>query len=186
VTSGSRHNAPVAPNRLQGAFQANLSAQKWRAGITFIPVEGGLIDFAVVIDMGTRLVVGWSLANHTEGSLVEGALRNALAWRWPAAGIIPYSGQGSQYACANFKKLLADQGVECSLRRKGNCWDNALLAGFIDTLRSELVRNARPGLHGYIEVFYNRNQLRSGIGCQAPTEVDHGPVAKPTRVTNRL
>ena len=194
VTTDSNHSAPIAPNRLRKAFQASLSDQKWCADITYIPVEGGFIYLAAVLDIRTRLVVGWSLADPMEASLVEDALRQALAWRRPAPGLIHHSDRGSQYASTDFQELLKAHGIHCSMSRKGECWDNALMESFFGTLKQELVHDARwsglqgarPALHESIEVFYNRTRLHSAIGCLTPIELDSEPAGTLAEVTHKF
>jgi putative transposase len=107
VTTDSNHSAPIAPNRLRNAFRATLSDPKWCADLPLIPVEGGFIILAALLDIPTRLVVDWSLADPMEVSLVGDALRQALAWRRPAPGLIHHSDRGSQYASTGVR------GVRC-------------------------------------------------------------------------
>lgn len=194
VTTDSNHSARIAPNRLQRAFQATLSDQKWCADITFIPVEGGFIYLAAVLDIRTRLVVGWSLADHMEASLVGDALCLALAWRRPAPGLIHHSDRGSQYASTYFQELLKAHGIDCSMSRKGDCWDNALMESFFGTLKQELVhdarwsglKDARPAFNEYIEVFYNRTRFHSAIGYLTPIKADSEPAGGLAEVIHKF
>ena len=193
-TTDSKHAQPIAPNRLRLAFYADRSDLKWCADITRIPVQGGFLYLAAIIDIPTRLVVGWALADHMEASLVEKALLNALAWRRPAAGAMHHSDHGSQYASGDFQKLLKAHGIECSMRRMGDCWDNAMTESFFGTIKQELIHDsrwkgmqeARPALHDYIERFYNRTRLHSGIGYRTPIEMDRELARTASVVINHL
>ena len=152
----------------------------WCADITEIATATGPVYLAVVLDVGTRLVVGWSLATHMRTELVECALTNALAWRRPAAEMIHHSDRGSQYASETYKDLLDAHGLVCSMSGKGNCWDNAAMESFFGTLKQEWAHHhtwrglldARASIHDYIEVFYNRQRLHSTLGYRTPEEVD--------------
>ena len=180
VTTDSKHERPVAPNRLDRRFRQETSDSAWCADITFIPTSGGWIYLAAIIDLGTRLVVGWSLADHMRTSLVESALRNALSWRMPAAEIIHHSDRGSQYASESYQALLATHGIVCSMSRVGDCYDNAVIESFFGTFKQEWahhhrwlgLEDARISVHDYIEVFYNRQRLHSALGYRTPTEAD--------------
>jgi transposase InsO family protein len=171
---------PVAPNHLDRAFQADSSDSAWCADITFIAMASGWVYLAAIIDIGTRLIVGWSMADHMRSSLVEDALRNALAWRSPAAKLMHYSDRGAQYASESYQALLSVNGIDCSMSRAGNCYDNAVIESFFGSFKQEWVHHqrwqrledARAGTHDYIEVFYNRRRLHSSIGYSTLAEAD--------------
>jgi transposase InsO family protein len=133
VTTDSNHSAPIAPNRLRNAFRATLSDPKWCADLPLIPVEGGFITLAALLDIPTRLVVDWSLADPMEVSLVGDALRQALAWRRPAPGLIHHSDRGSQYAST---------GVRC--RRTVPHTSRVFPRRQVPEQCAHLLRNTRP------------------------------------------
>jgi putative transposase len=180
VTTDSRHQRPVAPNRLQRAFQAESSDTVWCADITYVPTAGGWVYLAAIIDLGTRLIVGWSMASHMRTELVENALRNALSWRAPASRLVHHSDRGSQYASESYGRLLARHGIEASMSRAGDCYDNAVIESFFGTYKQEWahhqrwsgLEDARASTHDYIEVFYNRRRLHSTLGYRTPAEAD--------------
>ena len=135
----------------------------------------------MVIDLLSRQVVGWAMADHLRTELVECALRTALGAREPAPKLLHHSDRGSQYASASYREMLARHGIKCSMSRRGNCYDNAVVESFFGTLKQELGRrraldDARRGTcgasHDYIEVFYNRQRLHSSLGYRTPAEVD--------------
>ena len=179
-TTDSRHDLPVAPNTLNRQFHVDAPDQVWAGDITYIRTTTGWSYLAVVLDLLSRLVVGWSIANHLRTGLIEEALRGALAWRLPAEGALHHSDRGCQYASASYRKLLDQHGLHVSMSRTGECYDNAVVESFFGTLKQELVQEAcwhdieeaRAALHEYIEVFYNRQRLHSALGYRTPIEVD--------------
>ena len=183
VTTDSSHAHPVAPNLLDRQFSVEqvLSPDRvWASDITYIPTHEGWLYLAVVLDLCSRLVVGWSMRHTLEKSLVIDALRGALAYRSPEAGMLHHSDRGSQYASADHRSLLAENGIECSMSRKGDCWDNAVAESFFATLKKELVQGAgwrtreeaRAALFEYIEVWYNRERRHSSLGYVSPAEYE--------------
>jgi len=150
----------------------------WLGDISYVRTWEGWCYLATVIDLASRRVVGFAIADHMRASLVCDALRMALAIRRPAAGLIFHSDRGSQYTSKAFRKLLAKHGIRQSLSRPGQCWDNAVAESFFATLKVELVYRqsiptraaARRALFEYIEVFYNRQRLHSAIGYRNPVE----------------
>lgn len=180
VTTDSRHLEPVAPNTLNREFQAQSSDSVWCADITAIPTLAGWVHLAAIIDLATRTIVGWSMATHMRTELVERALRNALSARKPAARLMHHSDRGSQYASDAYRKLLLRHGIECSMSRAGNCYDNAVIESFFGTFKQEWAHrhrwsglsDARRATHDYIEVFYNRQRIHSALGYKTPAEVD--------------
>ena len=175
-TTDSTHDRPVAANLLDRQFQAVLPDRKWAADLTYIRTGEGWLYFAAVMDLCTRRIVGWSMADHMKADLVQDALEMALARRRPGPGLLHHSDRGVQYACEDYQHRLAQQGLLCSMSRRGNCWDNAMMESFFATLKSELVNHqqyqtheqARASIFEYVEVFYNRKRLHSALGYQSP------------------
>jgi putative transposase len=167
ATTDSKHDKPVAPNTLNREFTADSSDSVWCADITYIPTAAGWVYLAAIIDLSTRMIVGWSMANHMRTELVESAL-------------LHHSDRGTQYASTSYRALLEQHGIECSMSRAGNCWDNAVIESFFGTFKQEWAHHhrwtgladARAGTHDYIEVFYNRKRLHSALGYKTPAEVD--------------
>jgi putative transposase len=180
ITTDSRHDRPVAPNTLNREFVADSSDSVWCADITCMSTEAGWVYMAAIIDLATRMIVGWSMATHMRTELVEAALINALSARTPAAELIHHSDRGTQYASASYQELLARHGIQCSMSRPGNCYDNAVIESFFGTFKQEWAHHhrwsglsdARAATHDYIEVFYNRKRLHSSLGYRTPAEVD--------------
>jgi transposase InsO family protein len=180
ATTNSRHDKAIAPNTLNQAFAATSSDSVWCADITSIPTLSGWAYLAAIIDLATRLIVGWSMATHMRTELVESALRNALASRAPASRLVHHSDRGSQYASNSYRALLELHGIECSMSRAGNCFDNAVMESFFGTYKQEWAHHhrwhglldARASTHDYIDVFYNRQRLHSTLGYKTPAEVD--------------
>jgi putative transposase len=180
VTTDSKHDKPVAPNTLNREFAAESPDSVWCADITFIPTAAGWVYLAAILDLATRMVVGWSMAAHMRTELIESALLNALTARAPAAKLVHHSDRGSQYASETYQDLLEEYGIECSMSRKGNCWDNAVMESFFGTYKQEWANHhrwsglsdSRVATHDYIEVFYNRQRLHSSLGYRTPAEAD--------------
>lgn len=180
VTTDSRHDRPVAPNTLERQFQQESSDSVWCADITYLWTLAGWVYLAAIIDLATRKIVGWSMARHMRTELVECALLNALACRAPAARLVHHSDRGSQYASASYRALLEQHGIECSMSRAGDCYDNAVIESFFGTFKQEWAHHqrwsgladARAATHDYIEVFYNRQRLHSALGYRTPDEAD--------------
>jgi len=180
VTTQSNHTYPIAPNLLNRQFDVDSKDSAWCADITFIHTGEGWVYLAAVIDLSTRLVVGWAMDRHMQTSLVESALKNALAWRKPANRLVHHSDRGAQYASNAYQRLLSQHGIDCSMSRKGDCWDNAVMESFFGTYKQELahhakwhsLEDARVATMDYIEVFYNRKRIHSSLGYRTPKEVD--------------
>lgn len=143
ITTQSRHNKPVAPNRLNREFQADSPNQKWLADITYVPTAEGWLYLAVVLDMHSRKVVGWAMAPYLRDDLVQQALKMAVGRRHLLGTILHHSDRGSQYASHDYQALLAKHSIEVSMSGKGNCFDNAPMESFFSTLKSELVHHTR-------------------------------------------
>ncbi len=181
-TTDSSHERPVAENVLGRDFAAGLPDRKWAADITYVPTGGGWLYLAAVIDLCSRKVVGWSMAEHMRTDLVSDALKMALARRRPGEGLLHHSDRGSQYASDGYRHLLQSHGIDCSMSGKGDCWDNAAMESFFATLKTELVNHedyatreeARASIFEYIEVFYNRKRLHSSLGYLSPEQFEAG------------
>jgi transposase InsO family protein len=179
-TTDGRHGQPVADNVLDRDFGATLPNQKWAADITYVPTDEGWLYLAGVIDLCSRKVVGWSMAEHLRTDLVADALRMALARRGPAPGLLHHSDRGVQYASDDYQGLLRTSGIACSMSGKGDCWDNAVMESFWGTLTIELVNHehyatreqARASIFEYIEVYYNRHRLHSSLGYVSPEQFE--------------
>lgn len=176
VTTDSSHAFPVAENILAREFTCLTPNAKWTADITYIWTSEGWLYLAVVLDLFSRRVVGWSMGETLERSLVLSALSMAQSNRSASRGLICHSDRGSQYASHDYQKALSEAGVVCSMSRKGNCWDNAPTESFFASLKKELVHRrhfstrgeARTALFRWIEVWYNRKRKHSSLGYLSP------------------
>jgi transposase InsO family protein len=179
-TTDSRHDQPVAENTLDRQFHVDRPDRVWAADITYVPTDQGWLYLAVVLDLCTRWVIGWATADHLRSELASQALRMALTHRRPAEGVLHHSDRGVQYACEDYRSLVASHGIELSMSRVGNCYDNAVVESFFSTLKRELVhheryadhREADRSLFEYIEVFYNRRRRHSTLGYRSPAEFE--------------
>jgi len=175
-TTDSRHEQPVASNVLDRQFDASRPDRKWAADITYIPTDQGWLYLAGVIDLCSRRIVGWSMADHMRVELVHDALTMAIAHRRPGEGLLHHSDRGVQYASEDYMHLLQSHEMQISMSGRGDCWDNAAMESFWATLKTELVNHehyatheeARASIFEYIEVFYNRKRLHSSIGYVSP------------------
>jgi transposase InsO family protein len=176
VTTDSGHALPVADNVLARDFTASAPDQKWVADITYVPTGEGWLYLAVVLDLFSRRIVGWSMSASLEAALVLDALRMALEHRRPGPGLVHHSDRGSQYASDAFASLLERHKIVCSMSRKGNCWDNAPAESFFGKLKTERVygqhyatrEEAKLDLFKYIELFYNRKRRHASLGYLSP------------------
>jgi putative transposase len=176
ATTDSNHSLPVAPNLLEQNFTADRPDTVWVSDITYIWTRQGWMYLAAILDLCSRKVVGWSLADRMTASLVCEALDAAVSQRKPEPGLVFHSDRGSQYASRIFRRRLWRYRMRQSMSRKGNCWDNAVAESFFATLKKELVRNhafetrghARSDVFEYIEVFYNRRRSHSLLGYETP------------------
>ncbi len=179
VTTNSKHPYPVASNILDRQFEAHAPNRKWLADITYIPTAEGWLYLASVLDVFSRQIVGWSMAEHLETDLVADALRMALARRHPEAGLLHHSDRGSQYASDAYQRLLAEARIQVSMSRSGNCLDNAMMESFFGTLKTECVDEpypsraaAKASLFEFIEVWYNRQRRHSALGYLSPEQFE--------------
>jgi putative transposase len=170
----------VAANVLDRQFEPAAANQAWTADITYIPTREGWLYLAAVEDLDSRQIVGWAMAERIDSRLVVDALAMAVHRRCPGAGLVAHSDRGSQYASDHYQRLLAKEGITCSMSRRGNCWDNAPMESFFASLKKELVHHedyqtraeARTSVFEYIEVFYNRVRRHSALGYKSPTEYE--------------
>jgi len=166
----------VAPNQLNREFTVHAPDTVYVGDITYLPTGEGWLYLAVVLDLCSRAVVGWSMANHMRAELVNQALSMARSQRQPAAGLIMHTDRGSQYGADSYRQLLTQYAIQPSMSRKGNCWDNAVAESFFHTLKTELIyledypthEAAQTAVFEYIEVFYNRQRCHSANGYLAP------------------
>jgi transposase InsO family protein len=166
----------VAPNQRNREFTAPAPDTVYVGDITYLPTGEGWLYLAVVLDLCSRAVVGWSMANHRRAELVTQALSMAICQRQPVAGVSMHTDRGSQYGADSYRQLLRQHGIEPSMSRKGNCWDNAVAESFFHTLKTELIyledydthEEAQTAVFEYIEVFYNRQRCHSANGYLAP------------------
>ena len=166
----------VAPNQLNRAFTVTEPNTVYVGDITYLPTGEGWLYLAIVLDLCSRAVVGWSMADHMRAELVNQALAMALVQRQPAAGLIMHTDRGSQYGADSYRQLLTQHRIQPSMSRKGNCWDNAVAESFFHTLKTELIyledfdthEQAQMAVFEYIEVFYNRQRCHSANGYLAP------------------
>lgn len=185
VTTDSRHTLPVARNHLNRDFQAVAPNRKWVGDITYLWTDEGWLYLAVIIDLYSRAVIGWSLSARMTRQLVCDALCMALWRRGFPEGVLVHSDRGSQYCSNEYQQLLADHKLVCSMSRKGNCWDNAVAESFFHTLKVEVIRDERfqtreqlkQTIFEYIEVDYNRTRRHSAIGHISPMAFEAKNVA---------
>jgi putative transposase len=180
TTTDSAHSLPVAPNLLDRHFEAVAPNRVWVADITYIPTREGWMYLAVLLDLFSRAVVGWAMSSRITRELALDALRMALTRRRPPRGLLHHSDRGSQYASGDYRTLLEEHGLVCSMSRKGDCYDNAVAESFFSSLKKDRVHHrnyttraeARRDLFDYIEVFYNRLRRHSYLGYCTPAEFE--------------
>jgi putative transposase len=179
-TTDSNHDRPVAENVLDREFTPVGPNASWVADITYIPTAEGWVYLAAVEDLYSRAVGGWSMGSRIDSRLVVDALEMALARRCPGEGLVSHSDRGSPYASEHYRRVLAENGIVCSMSRRGDCWDNAPMESFFATLKKELVHHesyktreeARASVFEYIEAFYNRVRRHSALGYKSPAEYE--------------
>lgn len=180
VTTDSDHSHAVADNLLDRQFDVDGPDRVWTADITYIWTREGWLYLAAIVDLFSRRVVGWSMSNRINGQLVLGALSMAQGRRKPSPGLLHHSDRGSQYACRDYRAILEQHGMICSMSRKGDCWDNAVSESFFKTLKVERVNDrdywtreeAKADIIDYIERFYNRSRRHSYLGYISPVEFE--------------
>lgn len=169
----------MAPNLLNQDFSAIEPNQKWVADITYIDTAEGWLYLASIVDLYSRRVVGWSMADHMETNLVENAWKMAVADRQPGPNLLHHSDRGRQYTSEAYRQLLAGRHCQVSMSRTGNCYDNAAMESFHATLKGECAtqqfktrKDAKSAIFEFIEVWYNRQRLHSTLGYQTPHEFE--------------
>jgi transposase InsO family protein len=181
VTTDSDHDAPIAPNLLDRDFAASAPNRAWVGDITYLRTRHGWAYLAVLIDLHSRKVVGWSVADHMRTELVEDALQMAVATRAPEPGLVHHTDRGVQYASGAYQGRLAQLGAQVSMSRKGDCWDNAVAESFFGTLEQELVGQSdrwedadavRTAVGDYIHCFYNAVRRHKTLGQRSPVEFE--------------
>jgi putative transposase len=176
-TTDSNHNQPVASNLLNRYFEIEQPDKVWCSDITYLWTLQGWLYLAVVLDLYSRKIVGWAMSNRLTASLVKEALSMAYWRRKPGKSLIHHSDRGSQYADKDYQKLLKQYGMVCSMSRKGDCWDNAVVESFFHSLKTEWIADiiyktreeARSDVIRYIEMFYNSHRLHSFLGYKTPS-----------------
>lgn len=180
VTTDSAHALPVALNRLGQNFRVERPNTAWSADITYLWTDEGWLYLAVVLDLWSRRVIGWSLRKSVDRTLVIAALEGALSQRRPSTGLICHSDRGSQYASGDYQARLRQAGALCSMSRKGNCYDNAPVESFFASLKRELIhrtsfatrKEARLAVFEWIAVWYNRKRRHSSLGYLSPEQFE--------------
>lgn len=185
ATTNSNHNLPVAPNLLQQDFSADAPNQKWVSDITYLWTDEGWLYLAVIIDLYSRMVVGWGMSERMTSDLVCDALRMAMWRRGKPSNVILHSDRGSQYCSNNYQDLIADNNLVCSMSAKGNCYDNACAESFFHSLKVEVIHGERfttrekmrTTVFEYIETDYNRIRRHSANGYISPAAFEAKQVA---------
>lgn len=184
-TTMSDHDQPVAANLLNREFAATTPNHRWVGDTTeFVIGESGKMYLAAILDLFSRYIVGWAVSAINDRHLAIRALEAAIKRRCPDAGLLHHSDQGSPYASEDYQKILKAQGITCSMSRRGNCYDNAVMESFFSTVKSEL--GDRFSSHGegkmelfdYIEVFYNQQRRHSTIGQVSPAAFERAWAAQ--------
>jgi transposase InsO family protein len=181
VTTQSRHTYPVADNVLDRNFTVDRPNAVWLSDITYVWTSEGWLYLAAVMDLHSRMVVGWSMGPRINAELTLSALRQATRRRDVRPELVHHSDRGGQYASAEYQKLLTETQMIGSMSRKGDCWDNAPMESFFATLKTELVyrmkfktrEEAKRKIFEYIEIFYNRQRRHSSLGDQSPLDFEN-------------
>ena len=176
ATTNSRHNLPVAPNLLEQKFEADKPNQKWVSDLTYIWTAEGWLYLAVVLELYSRMVVGWAMSERMTASLVCDALEMAVWRRKHPKGVIVHSDRGIQYCSREYQALLAKNQFICSMSKKGDCFDNAAMESWNGSLKVEAIHGecfntreeAKKHIFDYVEVYYNRQRLHSKLGYLSP------------------
>ena len=180
VTTNSNHKLPVAPNLLEQNFDADKPNQKWAGDITYLYTTEGWLYLAVIIDLHSRAVIGWSMNTRMTADLVCDALQMALWRRGFPKDVIVHSDQGSQYCSRAYRKIIDANKLQQSMSCKGNCWDNACVESFFHSLKVEAIQyeplmnraEMREMVFEYIEVDYNRKRRHSALGYLSPEQYE--------------
>lgn len=183
VTTQSDHRQAAQPNHLGRQFSLAENPERnrtWAADMTFVPTREGWLYLAVVLDLASRRVIGWSIDRVLDRSLTEGALEMALKHRRPKPGALHHSDRGGQYAGLEYLRMLARYEMRASMSRTGDCWDNAVVESFFATLKAEIVSDAKwhtraeakTALVEFIEVWYNRKRRHQTLGYRSPAQYE--------------
>ena len=180
VTTDSKHKLPVAPNLLKRNFSPEKPNQTWAGDVTYVWTKEGWLFLAVIVDLFSRQVVGWSLDKTMTKELVCSALRQAYFSRKPGTGLVFHSDRGSQYCSKEFRHQLKEYRMLQSQSRKANCWDKACVESFFHTLKTEMIYHedfetrdqARRAIFEWVEAFYNRQRLHSTLGMKSPVDFE--------------
>ena len=180
VTHYARRHKNTAPDLVRRQFQAERPNRCWVGDVTFISTRVGWLYLAVLIDLCSRKVVGWATSDRNDEPLVSAALRMAIAHRQPPTGLIHHTDRGVLYSSGNYRRLMAAHGLQPSMSRHGDCYDNACAESFFSTLKNELTHGqafvtreaARMAIVSYIQGFYNRKRLHQTLGYRTPASVD--------------
>jgi putative transposase len=175
-TTDSQHAYGIAPNLLNRQFDVSEVNRVWVSDITYIPTRQGWLYLATVLDLASRRCIGWAMRETLDVDLALSALRMALGARCPSPGLLHHSDRGIQYACDDYRTLLAEHEIVASMSNKGDCWDNAVAESFFATLELELIikrdwhtrDDARRAIFKYIETWYNRQRRHSTLGNISP------------------
>jgi transposase InsO family protein len=179
-TTDSNHAHPVADNVLDRNFKQKQPDTAWASDMTYIPTDQGWMYLAAVIDLCSRKIVGWAMADHLKSQLAIEALDMAIVRRKPDPGLLHHSDRGVQYACGDYRDRLDEHAMVRSMSARGNCYDNAVMESFFSTLKNELVyheqyathEQAKTSIFEYIEVFYNRQRTHSSLGYVSPEQFE--------------
>jgi len=180
ATTDSNHTKLISPNLVERQFNVTQVNRYWVGDISYVPTQEGWLYLAVVIDLYSRQVVGWSMSNRMKAELVNKALLMAIWKRKPARGLIWHTDRGSQYASDSHRRILGDHRIIQSMSRKGECWDNAVAESFFHTIKTELIHHckfknreeAKQAIFDYIEVFYNRVRIHSANDYLSPVDYE--------------
>lgn len=179
-TTDSDHDFPVAKNILNRNFNADRPNQRWVGDITYIRTREGWLYLATVMDLFSRKIVGWSMSKNIDADLVCSAIGMAITHRCPGVDLVHHSDRGVQYASEKFQNILGSREINCSMSRKGDCWDNAPQESFYGKLKREWIRGriyrthneARQDVFYYIEMFYNCQRRHASLGYVSPVEFE--------------
>lgn len=180
ITTRSKSKDWIAPDRLLRQFTIGAPNRVWVGDVTFISTRHGWLYLATLLDLYSRKIVGWSMSDRNDQTLVLNALTMALAQRQPKPGLVHHTDRGQLYCAHRYRNLLAQHRVQPSMGRKGDCYDNACAESFFGTLKNELIHNlrfdtreeAKTAVFDYIEIFYNRQRLHQTLGYQSPHEFE--------------
>jgi putative transposase len=180
ITTDSKNTMQPAPDLLKRNFTVDNSNEAWVSDTTFIATREGWLYLAIILDLFSRQIIGWSMSNRNNTELVQEALTMAIWRRGKVNDVIVHSDQGSTYASGDYQKQLRENKLHCSMSRKGECLDNAVAESFFGSLKNELVYHqdyktragARQSIFEYIEVFYNRKRRHAFLNYMTPVEYE--------------